>query len=84
MEANIRGGGEFGPAWHQAGLKEKRHKCYEDFIAVAEHLISSGVCSAKTLAARGGSNVRLQLLALAESHTSTRLLLFSLTCRVAY
>jgi prolyl oligopeptidase len=58
VEANIRGGGEFGPAWHQAALKEKRHKCYEDFIAVAEHLIASGICSAKTLAARGGSNVR--------------------------
>ena len=56
VEANIRGGGEFGPAWHQAALKEKRHKAYEDFIAVGEHLIASGVCSAKTLGARGGSN----------------------------
>jgi prolyl oligopeptidase len=56
VEANIRGGGEFGPSWHQAGLKANRNKCYEDFIAVGEHLISSGICSKKTLAARGGSN----------------------------
>jgi prolyl oligopeptidase len=59
VEANIRGGGEFGPAWHQAGLKANRNKCYEDFIAVAEHLIASGICSSQTLAARGGSNVRV-------------------------
>ena len=57
VEANIRGGGEFGPSWHQAALKENRHKCYEDFIAVAEHLISSKFCTPKTLAIRGGSNV---------------------------
>ena len=56
VEANIRGGGEFGPKWHQAGLKENRNKCYEDFIAVAEHLIASNICTPKTLAARGGSN----------------------------
>lgn len=57
VEANIRGGGEFGPAWHQAGLKAKRNKCYEDFIAVGEHLIETNVCKPKTLAVRGGSNV---------------------------
>lgn len=62
VEANIRGGGEFGPAWHQAGLKENRNKCYEDFIAVGEHLIVSGICQSKTLAARGGSNVSTNLL----------------------
>jgi len=56
VEANIRGGGEFGPAWHQAGLKSKRHKCYEDFIAVGEDLVESQVCTPATLAARGGSN----------------------------
>jgi prolyl oligopeptidase len=56
VEANIRGGGEFGPAWHQAALQANRHKAYEDFIAVGEHLISSGICKAETLAARGGSN----------------------------
>jgi len=56
VEANIRGGGEFGPKWHQAALKENRNKAYEDFIAVAEHLIQSGICQPKTLATRGGSN----------------------------
>lgn len=56
VEANIRGGGEFGPRWHQAGLKAKRHKCYEDFIAVGEDLVKSNICKPKTLAARGGSN----------------------------
>jgi prolyl oligopeptidase len=56
VEANIRGGGEFGPAWHQAALKANRNKACEDFIAVGEDLISSGVCKPKTLAIRGGSN----------------------------
>ena len=41
--ANIRGGGEFGPSWHQAALKENRNKCYEDFISVAEHLVDTGI-----------------------------------------
>ena len=56
VEANIRGGGEFGPKWHQAALKEKRHKAYEDFIAIGEDLIENKICTSKTLAARGGSN----------------------------
>jgi prolyl oligopeptidase len=56
VEANIRGGGEFGPSWHQAALKENRNKAHEDFIAVGEHLIASKICTPKTLAARGGSN----------------------------
>lgn len=56
VEANIRGGGEFGPGWHQAALKANRNKAYEDFIAVAEHLMESGICSPSTLAIRGGSN----------------------------
>ncbi len=56
VEANIRGGGEFGPKWHQAALKENRNKAYEDFIAVAEDLIDSGLCKPETLAIRGGSN----------------------------
>jgi prolyl oligopeptidase len=54
--ANIRGGGEFGPDWHKAALKEKRHKAYEDFIAVAEDLVNRGVVTSQHLAARGGSN----------------------------
>ena len=56
VEANIRGGGEFGPKWHQAALKANRNKAYEDFIAVAEDLIERKICTPKSLAARGGSN----------------------------
>ena len=56
VEGNIRGGGEFGPKWHQAALKEKRHKAYEDFIAIGEDLVASKICTPSTLAARGGSN----------------------------
>jgi prolyl oligopeptidase len=52
--ANIRGGGEFGPHWHQAALKEKRPRAYQDFIAIAEDLIARGVTSAKHLGAMGG------------------------------
>lgn len=54
--ANIRGGGEFGPAWHQAGLKTKRQIIYDDFIAVAENLINRGVTSTEHLGIMGGSN----------------------------
>lgn len=54
--ANIRGGGEYGPAWHQAALKENRQKAYDDFIAVAEHLVSSGLTTPRHLGIRGGSN----------------------------
>lgn len=62
VEANIRGGGEFGPSWHQAALKENRCKSYEDFIAVGEHLVASEICTPQTLAARGGSNVRVLIV----------------------
>jgi prolyl oligopeptidase len=54
--ANIRGGGEFGPSWHQAALKEKRHKAYEDFIAVGEDLVSRKVTKPAHLGIMGGSN----------------------------
>jgi len=54
--ANIRGGGEFGPAWHQAALKEKRPRAYEDFIAVAEDLVARKVTSPAHLGIKGGSN----------------------------
>ncbi len=54
--ANIRGGGEFGPKWHQAALKANRHKAYEDFIAVAEDLIRRKVTKAPQLGIQGGSN----------------------------
>lgn len=54
--ANIRGGGEFGPAWHQAGLKGKRQVIYDDFIAVGEDLIASNVTTPDHLGIMGGSN----------------------------
>jgi prolyl oligopeptidase len=54
--ANIRGGGEFGPAWHQAALKANRPRSYEDFAAVAEDLVARKVTSPKRLGIRGGSN----------------------------
>lgn len=54
--ANIRGGGEYGPAWHQAALKENRQLAYDDFIAVAEDLVSTGLTSPRRLGIRGGSN----------------------------
>ncbi|MGI6455829.1 MAG: prolyl oligopeptidase family serine peptidase [bacterium] len=54
--ANIRGGGEFGPKWHQAALKANRIRAYEDFIAVAEDLIRRKVTSSRHLGIMGGSN----------------------------
>ena len=54
--ANIRGGGEFGPRWHQAALKENRQKAYDDFIAVAQDLIKRKVTSPRHLGIMGGSN----------------------------
>jgi prolyl oligopeptidase len=54
--ANIRGGGEYGPRWHQAALKENRNKAYEDFAAVAEDLIARKVTQPSRLGIQGGSN----------------------------
>ena len=54
--ANIRGGGEFGPAWHEAGLKTHRQVVYDDFIAVAEDLIARRITSTRRLGIEGGSN----------------------------
>lgn len=54
--ANIRGGGEFGPAWHQAALKTKRQVAYDDFYAVAEDLIARNITSPRHLGINGGSN----------------------------
>ncbi len=54
--ANIRGGGEFGPAWHAAALLKNRHKAYEDFEAVAEDLIERGVTAPEHLGIEGRSN----------------------------
>ncbi|MEO7177580.1 MAG: prolyl oligopeptidase family serine peptidase [Allosphingosinicella sp.] len=54
--ANIRGGGEFGPKWHEAGLTTKRQIVYDDFTAVARDLIARKVTSPRKLGMRGGSN----------------------------
>jgi prolyl oligopeptidase len=54
--SNIRGGSEFGPSWHQAGLKEKRQQVFDDFIAISEDLIRTGVTSKGKLGAIGRSN----------------------------
>jgi len=54
--ANIRGGGEFGPAWHQSAIKENKQKSYDDFAAVAEDLIKSGITKPQHLGIMGGSN----------------------------
>ena len=54
--ANIRGGGEYGPRWHQAALKANRNKAYEDFAAVAEDLVARKVTKPARLGIQGGSN----------------------------
>jgi prolyl oligopeptidase len=54
--ANIRGGGEFGPAWHQAAVGEHKQRSYDDFIAVAEDLVRSKVTRPERLGIMGGSN----------------------------
>ena len=54
--ANIRGGGEFGPNWHQAAMKENKQRSYDDFIAVAEDLVAQKITSPRRLGIMGGSN----------------------------
>ena len=54
--ANIRGGGEYGPRWHQAALKQNRLRCYEDFAAVAQDLYARKVTKPEKLGIQGGSN----------------------------
>ncbi|MDM4765602.1 prolyl oligopeptidase family serine peptidase [Pelomonas sp. SE-A7] len=54
--ANIRGGGEFGPTWHQAATKANKQRSYDDFIAVAEDLIKRRISSPRHLGIMGGSN----------------------------
>ncbi|HPF51252.1 MAG TPA: prolyl oligopeptidase family serine peptidase [Draconibacterium sp.] len=54
--ANLRGGGEFGPKWHQAGLKENRQRIYDDYFAVAEDLLARKITNPKKLGIYGGSN----------------------------
>ncbi len=66
--ANIRGGGEFGPAWHEAGLKTNRQRIYDDFAAVAEDLITRQITSPRRLGIEGGSNGGLLMGVQFEQH----------------
>jgi prolyl oligopeptidase len=54
--AGIRGGGEFGPAWHRAALKQNRQRAFDDFLAVAEDLVARRITSPSRLGIMGGSN----------------------------
>lgn len=54
--SNIRGGSEYGPRWHQEGLQQNRQKVFDDFIAISEHLIETGVTTPEKLGAIGRSN----------------------------
>jgi len=56
VQANMRGGGEYGDAWHRAGMLDKKQRVFEDFFAAAEHLIATGVTDREHFAAHGRSN----------------------------
>ncbi|MER8432678.1 prolyl oligopeptidase family serine peptidase [Mesorhizobium caraganae] len=56
VQACIRGGGEFGPAWHQAALKGNRQTAFDDFAAVAKDVVKRGIATAGSLGIQGGSN----------------------------
>ena len=66
--ANLRGGGEYGRAWHEAGMKTRKQTVFDDFAAAGRYLVSSHWTSSKRLALRGGSNGGLLVGAVAEQH----------------
>ncbi|MGZ4130172.1 MAG: prolyl oligopeptidase family serine peptidase [Actinomycetota bacterium] len=66
--ANIRGGGEYGEAWHQAGRLLTKQNCFDDFAASARHLVSTGVTTVDRLAILGGSNGGLLMGAVLTQH----------------
>jgi prolyl oligopeptidase len=77
--ANIRGGGEFGPAWHDAALKTNRQKAFDDFAAVAADLSKRGVTTPKQLGIMGGSNGGLLVSTVMTQHPE---LLGAVVCQV--
>ena len=77
--ANIRGGGEFGPKWHLAALKEHRQRAFDDFTAVAEDLIQRKITSPRYLGIQGGSNGGLLVGAVFTQHPE---LFNAVVCRV--
>jgi Serine proteases of the peptidase family S9A len=77
--ANIRGGGEFGPAWHEAALKENRQKAFDDFAAVAADLIARKITTPKQLGIVGGSNGGLLVSTVMTQHPE---LLGAVVCQV--
>ncbi len=66
--ANIRGGGEFGPAWHQAGLRTRRQVIYDDFYAVEQDLVTRRITSPRRLGIEGGSNGGLLMGVMLNQH----------------
>jgi prolyl oligopeptidase len=66
--ANIRGGGEFGPAWHQAGLRTHRQVIYDDFYAVERDLVERRITSPRRLGIMGGSNGGLLMGVMLNQH----------------
>ena len=77
--ANIRGGGEFGPGWHDAALLANRQKAYDDFAAVAADLVKRGFTTAKQLGIMGGSNGGLLVSAVMTQHPE---LMGAVVCQV--
>ena len=77
--ANIRGGGEFGPAWHEAALQQNRQKAFDDFAAVAADLVARKITTPKQLGIVGGSNGGLLVSTVMTQHPE---LLGAVVCQV--
>jgi prolyl oligopeptidase len=77
--ANIRGGGEYGPAWHQAALKENRQRAFDDFAAVAADIEKRGITTPRQLGIMGGSNGGLLVSTVMTQHPE---LLGAVVCQV--
>jgi prolyl oligopeptidase len=77
--ANIRGGGEFGPAWHDAARKANRQRAFDDFAAVAQDLVVRGFCRPDQIGAMGGSNGGLLVATLMVQHPE---LIGAVVCQV--